>query len=55
MSLEGFQSRQGLLIGQGIVHCLNLIIEPNEQAFYARMVDVEHSTLIASIQRGAGM
>ena len=36
------------LIGNGIVRCLSLIntLEVNEQVLYARMVDVEQSTLI---------
>jgi hypothetical protein len=38
----------GELVGQGIVRCLSLInnLEVNEQILYARMVNVEESTLI---------
>ena len=38
----------GELIGQGIVRCLSLInnLEVNEQVLYARMINVEESTLI---------
>ena len=38
----------GELIGHGIVRCLSLInnLEVNEQVLYARMIDVEESTLI---------
>ena len=39
---------RGELIGHGIVRCLSLInnLEVNEQILYARMMDVEQSTLI---------
>jgi len=39
---------EGELIGNGIVHCLSLInnLEVNEQVLYARMIDIEQSTLI---------
>ena len=39
---------QGELIGNGIVRCLSLInnLEVNEQVLYARMINVEQSTLI---------
>jgi hypothetical protein len=38
----------GELVGQGIVRCLSLInnLEVNEQVLYARMINVEESTLI---------
>jgi hypothetical protein len=38
----------GELVGQGIIRCLSLInsLEVNEQVLYARMIDVEQSTLI---------
>ena len=38
----------GELVGHGIVRCLSLInnLEVNEQILYARMVNVEESTLI---------
>ena len=38
----------GELVGQAIVRCLSLInnLEVNEQVLYARMIDVEQSTLI---------
>jgi hypothetical protein len=38
----------GELIGRGIVRCLSLInnLEVNEQILYARMIDIEQSTLI---------
>ncbi len=38
----------GEVIGRGIVRCLSLInnLEVNEQILYARMIDVEQSTLI---------
>lgn len=38
----------GEVVGQGIVRCLSLInnLEVNEQVLYARMVNVEESTLI---------
>ena len=38
----------GELVGQGIVRCLSLInnLEVNEQILYARMINVEESTLI---------
>jgi len=36
------------LVGHAIVRCLSLInnLEVNEQILYARMIDVEESTLI---------
>ena len=39
----------GELVGQGIVRCLSLInnLEVNEQVLYARMIDVEQTTLIS--------
>jgi len=39
---------KGELIGQGIVRCPGLInnLEGNEQVLYARMIDIEQSTLI---------
>ncbi|MGD1714140.1 hypothetical protein [Hydrocoleum sp. CS-953] len=39
---------EGELIGDGIVICLSLInnLEINEQILYARMINVEQSTLI---------
>ena len=39
---------EGELIGNGIVRCLSLInnLEVNEQVLYARMINVEQSTLI---------
>jgi hypothetical protein len=38
----------GELVGRGIVRCLSLVnsLEVNEQILYARMIDVEQSTLI---------
>jgi hypothetical protein len=38
----------GEIVGQGIVRCLSLInnLEVNEQVLYARMINVEESTLI---------
>jgi hypothetical protein len=38
----------GELIGRGIIRCLTLInnLEVNEQILYARMMDIEQSTLI---------
>jgi hypothetical protein len=38
----------GELVGHGIVRCLSLInnLEVNEQVLYARMINVEESTLI---------
>ena len=38
----------GELVGRGVVHCLSIInnLEVNEQVLYARMVNVEESTLI---------
>jgi hypothetical protein len=38
----------GELVGRGIVRCLSLInnLEVNEQVLYARMINVEESTLI---------
>ena len=38
----------GELVGHGIVRCLSLInnLEVNEQILYARMINVEESTLI---------
>ena len=38
----------GEVIGQGVVRCLSLInnLEVNEQVLYARMINVEESTLI---------
>ncbi len=39
---------EGEAVGKGIVRCLSLInnLEVNEQVLYARMIDVEQSTLI---------
>ena len=39
---------EGELIGDGVVHCLSLInnLEVNEQILYARMINLEQSTLI---------
>lgn len=36
------------LIGNGVVRCLSLInnLEVSEQVLYARMIDIEQSTLI---------
>jgi hypothetical protein len=39
---------EGELIGNGVIHCLSLInnLEVNEQILYARMINLEQSTLI---------
>ncbi len=39
---------EGELIGNGVIRCLSLInnLEVNEQIFYARMINLEQSTLI---------
>jgi hypothetical protein len=38
----------GELIGAGVIRCLSLInnLEVNEQILYARMINIEESTLI---------
>jgi hypothetical protein len=43
-----FGEIEGELVGHGVVRCLSLInnLEVNEQVLYARMIDVEQSTLI---------
>jgi hypothetical protein len=44
-----FGEVEGELVGDGIVRCLSLIndLEVNEQILYARMINVEQTTLIA--------